>query len=480
MKIPAHGLPRDEIMRKLKTFSDKDLPTKGGRTWAYVYDTGQAEVDEIGKQAYMMYLSENALDPTVYPSLLQIENELTAMARDHLRGDENVVGNFTSGGTESCMLAVKAARDFARAKRGITQPEMVMPCTAHAAFHKAAHYFGVKKVITPVDPLTFKADVASMDQAITPNTIMLVGSAVSYAHGVVDPIRDIGQLALDRGVLFHVDGCIGAFMLPYFKRLGAPIPDFDFTVPGVTSISMDWHKYAYCPKGASVVLYRSKDLRKYQIYACADWTGYTVVNTTIQSSKTGGPMAASWAVLNFIGDAGYLEIARRTHEATKKIVAALHQMEDVRILGQPECCLVAFASDTVNVFHVIDEMKLRGWYIQPQLAYPGCRENIHLTVSAVSLDRTEAMLADLQECLAVAKSLGPGQTAELAASLATLDPDTMTEETFGQMLAAAGIQGTGLPERMAEINGLLNAMPAKLREKLLIEFLNDLFVYKGA
>lgn len=480
MKIPDKGVPRDELMKELTSFGENDLESKGGGTWAYVYDSGRAEIDEIARQAYMMYLSPNGLDPTVYPSLMRFENELSAMAAAHLNGDDQTVGNFTSGGTESIILAVKTARDYARAKKPeIKDPEMILPVTAHAAFHKAAHYLGVKIVPTPVDPETYKADVKAVEQAITPNTILIVGSAVSYAHGVLDPIPAMGKLALENNILFHVDGCIGGFMLPYFKRLGAQVEDFDFSVPGVTSISMDWHKYAYCPKGASVIMYKSKDIRKHQLFACADWPGYTIINNAVQSSKTGGPLAAAWAVLNFVGDEGYMEIARKTYEATKKVVKGIEEMEDLQILGNPELCLVAFMSETVNVFHVIDEMKERGWYVQPQLAYPGSPQNIHLSVSAISLERADDMLADLKECTAIAKTMGPDNTEEMAVGFANINPDELTDEMFSEMLGMAGIGSGDLPDRMAEINGLLNAMPSKLRERLLVEFLNDMFIYKS-
>lgn len=288
MQIPRHGLSRDQIFSALEAYRANDMPWRDGRTWAYVYDPGR-EAEEVIKQAYMMYLSENALDPTVFPSLLRLENELVAMAAAHLHGDADVVGNFTSGGTESIILAVKAARDYARAKRPhITQPEILLPATAHAAFQKAAHYLCVTPVFAPVEPNSFKADAEAVRRAITPNTILLVGSAVSYAHGVVDPIRALGQLALQHDLLLHVDACMGGFLLPYFRRLGAPVPDFDFSVPGVTSMSMDFHKYAFAAKGASTVLYRSKELRKYQIFTCANWSGYTMINPTVQSSKSGG------------------------------------------------------------------------------------------------------------------------------------------------------------------------------------------------
>ena len=234
MKIPQKGIPKEELLAKLETYRADDVDWRSGRTWAYVYDPGK-EAEDVIKRAYMMYLTENALDPTAFPSALRLENELVAMARSHLHGDEAVVGNFTSGGTESIMLAVKTARDYARARHPqITAPEIVLPLTAHAAFQKAAHYLGLTPVLVPVDPTSFKADVAATRRALTPNTILLVGSAVSYAHGVVDPIRELGQLALEHDLLLHVDACMGGFLLPYFQRLGAAVPDFDFQVPGVT------------------------------------------------------------------------------------------------------------------------------------------------------------------------------------------------------------------------------------------------------
>jgi len=476
MQIPARGLPREEILRTLESYKAHDMPWRDGRTWAYVYDPGQ-EAEKLIREAFGLYLSENGLDPTVFPSTLRLENELVAMAARHLKGDENVVGNFTSGGTESIMLAVKTARDRARALHPqIRRPQIVLPETGHAAFHKAAHYLGLDVVVVPVDPTTFKADVDATARAITSDTVLLVGSAISYAHGVVDPIPELGQLALERGLLLHVDGCMGGFLLPYFRRLGAPVPAFEFDVPGVTSISMDFHKYAFAAKGASVLLHRSKELRRYQMYACASWTGYTVINPTVQSTKSAGPLAAAWAALHFIGDDGYLEIARQTLDATRRIAAAIDAHPDLRLLGRPEMNLLCFTSDSVSVFHVIDEMKQRGWYVQPQLAYRGSKENIHLSINPASVKWVDAMLADLSECVQKARQLPSGElAAKIGAAFADADPESFGEEAFRGMLGMAGVEGTTLPGRMAEINEVLNALPVKLREKLLVEYLNELF-----
>jgi glutamate/tyrosine decarboxylase-like PLP-dependent enzyme len=476
MRIPEKGWARERIFEALERFKQHDVPWRQGRTWAYVYDPGP-EAERVIKDAFTLFMSENALDPTAFPSTLRMENELVAMAAAHLRGDADVVGNFTSGGTESIMLAVKAARDWARAHRPeIARPEIVLPETAHASFQKACHYLGLAPVVVPVDPKSFRADVETVRRAIGPSTVLLVGSAISYAHGVVDPIRELGELALERGLLLHVDGCMGGFLLPYFRRLGQPVPDFELHVPGVTSISMDFHKYAFAAKGASVILYKSKDLRKHQIYACSNWTGYTIINPTVQSTKSGGPLAAAWAALHFIGDDGYLEIARLARDATQRIIAGLREIPELRLLGEPDMNLLAFASDDVSVFHVIDEMKERGWYVQPQLAYGSSPANVHLSINPASARWVDALLADLRECVAAAKALPSGElAAKIQAAFGSMDPGQVDDSVFQGLLGMAGVQGSSLPGRMAEINEVLNALPVPLREKLLVEYLNELF-----
>lgn len=475
MKIPQTGLQKEALLERLESYRENDMPWREGRTFGYVFDPGK-EVDAIAKEAYTRFLSENALDPTVFPSLLRFENEVISMARDHLRGDEDVVGAFSSGGTESIILSVKTARDYCRATRPhIKTPKMVLPVTAHAAFHKAAAYLDVQPVIVPVNPDTFRVDVAAMEAAIDEDTILLVASAPSYAHGVVDPVPELGALAESKGLLFHVDACIGGFLLPYFERLGAKFPRFDFSVPGVTSISMDLHKYAYCPKGASVLLHRSAKLRRAQIFACAEWSGYTVVNTTVQSSKSGGPLAAAWAVLNFVGDDGYLEYARGLKTATDTVVAGIQKMTDLRVLGRPDMSLVAFTSETINPFVLADEMKSRGWYIQAQLSQDNSPANIHLSINPSNVPWANELLKDLADSVEAARSVVVQEMSGLGQMFSSGDL-VLTEETFAQILQMAGIDGVGLPGKMAEINQILDALPSKIRGELLKEYVNRLFV----
>ncbi len=479
MTLPETAWSRERIFATLSEWSSHDLATEGGAAFAYVYDAGEREVAALAADAYRLFLPANGLDPTAFPSLLRLENEVVGFAVSHLGGGAEAAGSFTSGGTESLILAVKTARDWARVHRPhISAPELVLPVTAHASLHKAAHYLGLKVVRTPVDPHTFRADVAAIAAAITDNTVLIAASAASYAHGVVDPIAEIGAIAQARGILLHVDACIGGFLLPFFRRLGAPVPAFDLSVPGVTSISMDLHKYGYAPKGASVIVYRDKQLRRHQLYACADWTGYTVVNPTVQSTRSGGPIAAAWALLQAVGDAGYLELARRTLEATRKIVAGLAALPGVRVLGTPEMSLVAFTAEggSAAVFAIADAMKARGWLVQAQLQGRGSPTNLHLTISAGHLPVVDRFLADLRAAVEETRELPADEgLVMLLQAAATMDFTTMSPESFAQALALVGVHDGQLPTRMAGINALLDALPAAAREAALITFVNDLY-----
>jgi glutamate/tyrosine decarboxylase-like PLP-dependent enzyme len=319
-----------------------------------------------------------------------------------------------------------------------------------------------------------------MKKAITGNTILMVGSAPSYAHGVVDPIPALARLAAERDILFHVDACVGGFMLPYYRRLGQAFPDFDFSVPGVTSISMDLHKYGYTPKNASTVLYRSKELRKYQFFACSRWPGYSVVNSAIQSSKTGGSMAAAWAVINYLGDDGYLKIAKHTMDATRKLADGIEKIEGLRLMARPDLCMFSFTADNVDVFHVIDEMKERGWYIQPQLSFDSSRKNIHISMNESSSNLADEFLSDLKDSVSRAKDIPTAScVSEVQMLLNNRGGGNITDEETKGMMAFLGIEGTNMPKRMAEINEILNIMPSNLREQLLIGFLNDMFIHSN-
>jgi sphinganine-1-phosphate aldolase len=370
-----------DVLAELELLREHDLPTHGGRTLAYVYDSGLADADEVGRRALASYGSSNGLDPTAFPSLLQMENELVAQAVRLLDAPPTAVGSVTSGGTESILLAVQTARD---AHPENPSPSMVLPSTAHAAFHKAGHYFGVRPVLVPVGP-DLRADPQATADAIDESTVLVVASAPSYAHGVVDPVPDIAAAAAARGVRCHVDACIGGWVLPYAARLGRDVSPWTFAVEGVTSISVDLHKYAYTPKGASLLLHRSPELRRPQFFASARWPGYTMLNSTTQSTRSGGPLAAAWAVTRAIGDDGYLVLTEQVLDGMDRLLAGLSEVPALHVVATPDSTLVALQTDgSCDVFTIADEVRTAGWFVQPQMTFEGRPPTLHLTLSAAT------------------------------------------------------------------------------------------------
>lgn len=480
--LPA-GRPADEVLADLRELRTLDAPTRGGHTFAYVYDAGLDGLDGLAAAAYSAFATVNGLDMTVFPSVARLENDVVGAAV-RLLGVPGAQGTFTSGGTESIMLAVKAARDHARAVRGITEPQLVLPATAHAAFHKAAAYLGLETVTVPVDPATYRADPAAMAAALTERTALAVASAPSYAHGVVDPVAEIAAAAAARGVLCHVDACIGGWILPYLRRAGREIPAFDLTVPGVTSLSADLHKYGYTDKGASVVLYRDAALRRHQYFAHAGWPGYPVVNPSVQGSKSGGLLAQAWAVLQAVGEDGYTALAAKVGTACDRLVAGLGGVAGLRVLGEPAAGLVAFtvldaagSPDVSLVLHLADEMRERGWYLQPQPSFGPLPPNLHLTLTPATVDRVPELLTDLQAALGAARGLEPVTPDPAVVAFAeALDPDRLGPEEVAAVLAFGGLDGqAGLPARMAPVLALLDALPDRLKERLLAEFAGRVF-----
>ena len=470
--------PLDRIRERLHELQAGDLPVHGGRTLAYVYDGGDAEVDLIGREAVAAYAGSNALDPTAFPSLLTMENELIGFAAGLLDAPDTVVGTVTSGGTESILLAVQGARD---SRPDITAASMVIPSTTHAAFHKAAHYFGVRAVVVPVGP-DFRADPAAMAAAIDDTTVLVVASAPSYAHGVIDPVEAIAGAASEAGVRCHVDACIGGWVLPYAARLGRPVQGWTFAVEGVTSISVDTHKYAYAPKGTSLLLHRDPALRRPQFFASAAWPGYTMLNQTTQSTRSGGPIAGTWAVVSAIGDEGYLRLAGEVFEAVDRIVEAVSSQPGLRVVVPPDSTLIALATDaSCDPFTLTDELVSRGWYVQPQLSFAGQPASVHLSVSAATLHHLDDFAVALADSMTAAREAGPVAVDEgVMAFIESLDPRELTDDDFDGLLAASGLMGASadgsleLPTRMAPVNAMLDVASPAMREALLVAFLDRL------
>lgn len=470
--VPTGPAP-DAVLAELDALRAHDLPTHGGRTLAYVYDSGLADADALGREALARFGATNGLDPTAFPSLLRMENDLVALAGGLLDAPDGFVGTVTSGGTESILLAVLAARVGAP---HVVDPSIALPSSAHAAFLKAAHVLGVRAVVVDVDPDTLRADPRAMREAVTDDTVLVVASAPSYAHGVVDPVTEIAALAAERGIRCHVDACIGGWVLPHLDD----VPPWTFAVDGVTSVSVDLHKYAYTPKGVSVLLHRDADLRRGHFFASAEWPGYTMLNTTLQSTRSGGPLAAAWAVTRHFGLDGYRSLARTARDATLALAGAVADIDGIHVLAHPDATLLALAADdTCDVFTVADELLARGWFAQPQMAFGGAPATLHLTLSAATAGAVPELVDALREAVAAARAAGRvAVDASLAGMLGGLDPDGMDDTTFAGVLAAAGIAGEGggvdLPQRMAPVNALLDACPPRLREVLLLRVLDRL------
>ncbi|MEV4705999.1 aminotransferase class V-fold PLP-dependent enzyme [Actinoplanes sp. NPDC049316] len=471
--LPPRGVPAEQVLAELGKLREADLPTHGGRLFAYVYDPAVAGLDELARAAYAISAHVNGLDPTAFPSLLAMENALVAAAGRLLGGGPgtaapDVVGSVTGGGTESLILAVKAARDAAATDR----PRIVVPSTAHAAFAKAAHYLRVALDVVPVGA-GLRADVAATAERIGPDTVLVVGSAPSYAHGVVDPIPQLAALAAERGARFHVDACFGGWVLPYLRRLGADLPAFGFDVPGVTSVSVDLHKYAYAPKGVSVLLHRDAGLRLPQFFAYADWPGYTMVNPVISSTRSGGPIAAALATLRHLGDDGYLKLATTTRDAVAVLAGAVEATDGVCLFAPPETTVVCLTTtDGVDLFVLADELAARGWHTQPQMAYANLPPTIHLTVTAAVGATADQFAPGLAEAVAATRARGPVQLpAELMQAAGALTPEAVTPELIEGLAGGLGLgEGAGGP--MAAVNTLLDAAPPALREALLAGFLS--------
>ena len=398
MHLPERGRTREDVLAEMEAMKAHDVEWQRGRVFSLVYYAGD-DVVRLLKDASQLFFSENALNPTAFPSLRRMETEVVKMTASLLHGDEQVVGNMTSGGTESLLLVMKAARDWGKAHKRLTGlPEVVLPVTAHPAFEKAAHYFGIRLVRTPVDS-TFRADVDAMKAAITPNTVMIVGSAPAYPQGVLDPIEEMGMLAQTHELLMHVDACVGGYMLPFLERLGYSIPPFDFRVPGVTSISADVHKYGYAAKGASVILYRNASIRRHQFFVSTEWPGGIYASPALGGTRPGGPIAAAWAVMNYLGMEGYMRLAQTVMETTERLQAGIHSLPGLEILGEPIMSVFAVGSRQYDVYELADEMELRGWHMDRQHHPP----SLHFTISPVHAQVVDTFLHDLEASIAVLK-----------------------------------------------------------------------------
>jgi sphinganine-1-phosphate aldolase len=397
--MPPKGWSADVVFEGLETMRSRDVRWREGRAFSLAYHAG-AEALAVAEEAYRRFSGENALSTDAFPSLKQIQAEVVAMAGVWLGATPSSAGFMTSGGTESILMAVKAARDRLLAERQIRQPNMVMPTSAHAAFAKAGAYFGVevRRVAVGSD---WCADVAAMQSQVDKNTVLIVGSAPQYPQGVVDDIVGIAKIATDAQINCHVDACMGGVTLAYLQRLGENIAPWNLQVPGVSSISVDLHKFGYTSKGASVIMYASKHLRSFQGFVTDDWLGGVYGSSGVLGTKSGGSMASAWAVMHFLGDDGYLRLTRQAREATLQLATVIRNTPELVLRAEPESTLLCFGAQdpsALNVFAVADELSKRGWYVDRQTP----PDSLHCTVNAIHHDKIDWFASDLHESVAIA------------------------------------------------------------------------------
>ncbi|MGF0117389.1 pyridoxal phosphate-dependent decarboxylase family protein [Promicromonospora sp. Marseille-Q5078] len=511
--VPALDLEQEPaaVLAALAALRRHDAPTHGGRVLSYVYDPGVPELDDLAADAVRAMQPVNGLDPTTFGSVAALERDVVAFARDLLGGDADTVGTVTSGGTESCLLAVQSARDTWLAARGLrpgeARPRLVAPVTVHAAFQKAAHLYGLELDLVPVavagasagavDAAAIGARLADgLADGLAEDVALVVVSAPSYPHAAADPVAEVATLAAAAGVPVHVDACIGGFALPFWPGL----PAWDLRVPGVTSLSADLHKYAFAPKGASVLLHRDRDRQRAQYFATTRWPGYPVVNPTLLGSRSGGPLAAAWAILQALGRDGLATLAGRARRATLALREAVDGIEGLRVVGSPVGPLLAVASDDdvpagrrVDPHLWADAVAARGWTLQaqPGLVQPdGTRlpHTTHLTVTPV----TERVLDDLVPVLRAAaddvRGAARPDAGALVGALPAADPDRPLDSGTAAALldaiglgAVAGGAADGAPGvgPMAPLLALVEVLPAPLVERLLTELLARLVEPRG-
>lgn len=471
MPLPTAGLSADEIAARIAPFAS-DVPPHRDLSRAR---GGPPEVQAAARAALLRLLDDDAEHPASTPGVLALEQQLVALVADHMGGDAAATGDIAASGAEAALLVVQAARDHARAHRpNVDRPNLVLPATAHARYQKACQTLGVEARVVDVDPQTLRAGPDGAARQIDEQTVLVVGSAPSAPHGVVDDIAGLAGLASERGVWMHVDAGEGGWLLPHLRRLGRVLPPCDLSVEGVTSLSVDLHGAAACPLGATALLYRSAALRAHQLQAHTGWTGAALLYPTVLGSRSGGPIAAAWATLHALGDAGYLDRARVSLEATQRLRAGLDRIAGLEVMGQPEACHLAVSSAEVPIFEVVDAMRARGWRVRPQLGYRVHRETLLLVVHPAVADHIPALLEALEQSVAEARALPPLDDETLQAALQHVDAERLSDERFAHLLTLAGASDRGLPERTARLNGLLHRLPPAMADALLVRMFNQL------
>lgn len=386
--LPAQGHSWPELHRQLSELGSGDVRWREGRAAVYVFNAGE-EVEAVQQQAYAMFIAENALGPAAFPSLRRMEADVVEFGLSLLNAPEDAVGNMTTGGTDSITMAMKAARDFARRERQLDgRLNIVLPRSAHPAFDKAAALMEIEVRRIPLRNLL--ADVDAMAAAVDERTMMIAASAPCFPFGLIDPIEDLSRLAVQHDLWLHVDACVGGYIAPFVRMNGSELPEFDFRLLGVASMSADLHKYGYCAKGASTVFFRSEALRRHMIFEVSDWPGGTMTTPTLSGTRPGGAVAAAWAVMNFLGVEGYRRKQREVTDARERFEAGL-RVNGYEVLGTPQLGLLAFRKPGVDSVETWKRMYRRGWFSSVTTEPP----SIHLMLSPAHLQVVDGYLAAL-------------------------------------------------------------------------------------
>jgi len=404
ISFPKKGRSWEDLEAQMTEMSTNDLDWQHARHSSYVWHASD-QVKEVAKKAYGLFISTNGLGKIVFPSLARMEDEVIQMVLGNFNG-EGAAGHMSSGGTESIFLALKSARDWMRDKKpGITEPEIIAPFSAHPAVNKSAHYLGLKVVRVPTRD-DFRADVDAMRAAVTENTIMLYGSAPAFSMGVIDPITDLGALAEEKGLWLHVDACVGGILGPFVRKAGYTVPAFDFSVPGVSSISADLHKSGFTAKGASTITFRKPELKMYAAFNFDDWPSGNYSSINFTGTAPGGAIAAAWAVMNYLGEEGYLEIAKTVMKARTRLEKGLLEIDGINVWGEPDLWALAFGSQSFDIMAVAYKMWEQGWMVAPNTKPAG----IHFMTTPIHDGFIDEYLAVLKEAIASVKESGEDAT----------------------------------------------------------------------
>ena len=395
MKMSEQGRSWSDVKSELQARGGNDAKWRDGRTAVYVFNAGE-EIATIQKEAYAAFMSENGLGPLAFPSLAQMEKEVIEMGLDLLHGPEGSTGAMTSGGTDSITMAIKTARDFARSNgRARERANIVLPHSAHLAFDKAAHLMDIEVRRIPVmRDGSFEADVEAMTAACDADTIMMVGSAPNFPHGIIDPIEALSAAALKHDIWLHVDACVGGYFAPFARMNGVPVPAFDFELPGVQSMSADLHKYGYAAKGASTVLFRSEALYAHMPFDMKQWSGAPMKTPTLAGTRPGGAISAAWAVMTHLGVEGYKRLQGQVCETRARVEEGVRRL-GFEVLGNPLLGLIAFRHPDHHAFAIYGEIYRRGWFTSVTKEPP----SLHLMLSPKHADFIDDYLEDLAEAL---------------------------------------------------------------------------------